>query len=524
MTLPVSTRRNSYVGTSLLNEYDFTFKIFNQADIKVVVENLAGTLTTLVLNTDYTVDGVGEASGGSITLVSAGQAWLTTGYLTTGYKLAILGNKSYLQELSIRNQGAYYPSVVEDQLDKFGVMLQQLYEKSRRALGFVETSTATDITIPPLEALSVPMVNAGADGFQWITRDSLVGDQGPQGDAGADGTNGTNGTDGTDGADGVGVPAGGTTGQVLSKIDGTDFNTQWSSPGATLADGDYGDVVVSSSGSVILFDSSVVTAAAKTVLDDTTVGAMRTTLGVGTGDSPEFASINVGAATDTTITRVSAGVIAVEGSNVLLASGLGSVTQAYDAELAAIAGLTSAADKGIQFTGSGTAATYDLTTAGKALLDDANAAAQRTTLGSTTVGDAVFVAANAAAARSAIGTVIGTDVQAYDAQLSSLIRQNSQSTAYTTVLTDGGKHILHPSTDNNARTFTIAANGSVAYPIGTAITFINEINTVTIAIASDTLKLAGAGTTGSRTLAANGMATAIKTDTTTWWISGTGLT
>ncbi|MGD9727640.1 MAG: hypothetical protein AB7R40_23610 [Nitrospiraceae bacterium] len=54
---------------------------------------------------------------------------------------------------------------------------------------------------------------------------------------------------------------------------------------------------------------------------------------------------------------------------------------AYDADLAAIAGLTSAADKGIQFTGSGTAATYDLTPAGKALLDDANAAAQRNTLG-----------------------------------------------------------------------------------------------------------------------------------------------
>lgn len=107
-----------------------------------------------------------------------------------------------------------------------------------------------------------------------------------------------------------------------------------------------------------------------------------------------------------------------------------------------------------------------------------------------------------------------------------LIPQNSKSAAYTVDLTDTAKHIFHPSADTTARTFTIPANGAIAFPIGTAITFINQngAGVVTIAITTDTMRLAGAGTTGSRTLAANGIATAIKVTSTEWIISGTGLT
>lgn len=104
------------------------------------------------------------------------------------------------------------------------------------------------------------------------------------------------------------------------------------------------------------------------------------------------------------------------------------------------------------------------------------------------------------------------------------IYQNSRSANYTAVLSDSGKQVFHPASDNNPRTFTIPANSSVGFPIGTELMFINMINTVTIAITSDTLTQAGTGATGSRTLAANGWARAVKITSTQWLIDGTGLT
>jgi hypothetical protein len=101
---------------------------------------------------------------------------------------------------------------------------------------------------------------------------------------------------------------------------------------------------------------------------------------------------------------------------------------------------------------------------------------------------------------------------------------NSRSAAYETVLADSGKTILHPVADDNARTFTIPAESSVNYPIGTVISFVNLQNTVTIAITTDTMYLANDGATGSRTLAEYGMASAMKVASTTWIISGNGLT
>ncbi|GAB3755212.1 hypothetical protein [Lysobacter olei] len=106
------------------------------------------------------------------------------------------------------------------------------------------------------------------------------------------------------------------------------------------------------------------------------------------------------------------------------------------------------------------------------------------------------------------------------------IPQFSLSAATTLDARHANAHVLHPSADTTARTFNIPANSATPYPIGTAITFVNQngAGVVTIAIMTDTMRLAGAGTTGSRTLAANGMATAVKVTATEWIISGSGLT
>jgi hypothetical protein len=123
------------------------------------------------------------------------------------------------------------------------------------------------------------------------------------------------------------------------------------------------------------------------------------------------------------------------------------------------------------------------------------------------------------------GTLSGCTVDGTDAVGFRNTPVNSQSADYTAVLADSGKTILHPASDNNARTFTIPANSSVAYAVGTVLTFVNlAAADVTIAITTDTMYLAGPGTTGSRTLAEYGIASAVKLASTTWLISGNGLT
>lgn len=195
-------------------------------------------------------------------------------------------------------------------------------------------------------------------------------------------------------------------------------------------------------------------------------GILTATSGVigvtGTGTTATLGTIELGNASDTTLSRSSAGVLAVEGNTVPM-----------------------------------------------------NGTSQVATFGTIELGNA----SDTTLSRASAGVLAVEGIN-----LTANIPVSSKSAAYTTVLADQNTLIYHPSSDNNARTFTIDSNANVPYQVGTTLTFVNDINTVTISITADTLVLMGPGSTGSRTLAANGMATAIKVASTRWVISGTGLT
>lgn len=151
MTVPSTVSRDDYVGNGAASVYAYNYRILANTDLLVTVRDLANVETTLVLTTDYTVDGVGDASGGNITLVNSLQAWLDAdGDLLTSFALTIRRVRPVTQTTDIRNQGPYAPEDIEDSLDH-GVMLhQQRQDEVDRSLKLPETEvgTAAKTTIP----------------------------------------------------------------------------------------------------------------------------------------------------------------------------------------------------------------------------------------------------------------------------------------------------------------------------------------------------------------------------------------
>ena len=184
---------------------------------------------------------------------------------------------------------------------------------------------------------------------------------------------------------------------------------------------------------------------------------------------------------------------------------IGSDVQAHDAILDDVAGLTQAANKGIFFDTGNSAATFDLTAAGRALLDDADAAAQRTTLG-VAIGsdvqafDAELAAiagltsaanklpfftgsgtadladltafartllddANASAARTTLGLAIGSDVQAF----------NSQLAAFAALANTDGNFVV-----GNGSTFVVESGATARTSLGLGSIATQAANSVAI--------------------------------------------
>jgi hypothetical protein len=129
MTVAVGTPLNAYTSNGSASSFAFTFPVFDNTQVLVVVTSPAGTGYTLTLGTDYTVSGLSPAgdpaSAGTVNLVNAAQAWLTGANLTTDWIITIQRNFLIEQTTSFRNGGDFYRDALEDALDYIVYLIQQ---------------------------------------------------------------------------------------------------------------------------------------------------------------------------------------------------------------------------------------------------------------------------------------------------------------------------------------------------------------------------------------------------------------
>lgn len=172
MSISSSTNRNDYVGNGATDTYNYTFRIFDEGDLEVTVRDTSDVETTLALSTDYTLTGVGSSGGGTIVLVNSAQSWLDgDGDLKSSYALTIRRVLDLVQETDIRNQGAFYPEIHEDQFDKLVMIAQQQQDELSRSASMPVTVAASAFS--PEFPASLPsnpgatiIVNDAGNGFE----------------------------------------------------------------------------------------------------------------------------------------------------------------------------------------------------------------------------------------------------------------------------------------------------------------------------------------------------------------------
>lgn len=142
MTISSEISRVDYVGNGATSVYPYTFKILSESDLLVTVRDTNDAESTLTYPSNFTVTGVGESSGGSITLLA--------GNLASGYAITIRRQLTLVQEADIRNQGAFYREVHEDVFDRLTMVDQQLHDENLRTLKIPESEvgTVTNTVLP----------------------------------------------------------------------------------------------------------------------------------------------------------------------------------------------------------------------------------------------------------------------------------------------------------------------------------------------------------------------------------------
>lgn len=146
MTISSTTRKaGPFIGNGSASSFPFTFKVFQASDLLVVqLDTTFDVESTLVLNTNYTVSlnaNQNTNPGGTVTL--------SAGALAAGYTLTITSDIDNLQPTDLTNQGGFYPTVINDALDRATIQIQQLQVESDRSIKVPVSSTVgTNLPTP----------------------------------------------------------------------------------------------------------------------------------------------------------------------------------------------------------------------------------------------------------------------------------------------------------------------------------------------------------------------------------------
>jgi hypothetical protein len=157
MTIATQVNKVLYEGTGE-TVYPYTFKIFKQTDLVVIRRAVDSLETTLILNTDYEVSGVGADNGGNVTLVGT-QARKPP---TTGEKLLIKRVVPLTQSTDWVENDNFPAQVIEDAVDRVVCITQQLQEQVDRTLKVAPTSALGGVADPDQIAANAAQATASA--------------------------------------------------------------------------------------------------------------------------------------------------------------------------------------------------------------------------------------------------------------------------------------------------------------------------------------------------------------------------